>query len=556
MLVFLLSISFLAFLFRSQLEIYYRIWFLENRLKDVSLSTLQIGDKKYELKSGKPMSKLNSLDTLSVLNLAAYYQWNKEDPLFYSPDLDIDSLKTVINKINIDQDNLLTMMKENEHIYPTDFLRSFVEASNYMRSFLQNPSINTAKSLVEKQKQVAYFYKKESMRLSILIERNNPNDNLSVISLNLKKSKATIVSDLAKIINNSNVLLSEITQREKCLKGVGECKRPGMSFEEPKRKALIEYGQNEKLLDKKLIFDPLATTFDYSKVKGPYIAKTPCFGWGNDFTYQNNYFYLKEDAQTNIQLATDLFFRRLSSQAQIAEERHLVSEGTNYIYIVSSTPYACSYSEYLAEISEMNIFLKKNKPILSTVKFNNSSNRKMFEKALSIEEQFFQSKYPSYENAQILSQYYGYLYKLISSGKILMDTNPSLKDEILRRKLVLNLKLGNYDKILSYVEGVITYTGTLAKLEWTPDNTFVTKILYPYRNFYGVMYMPFSPAIFRQSEKLSYIDKVLVKNAMIIDGPAMSYTQAVKKYSQGVILRWFASQPEYYKEFKKIIPQN
>ena len=76
LLVFLLSISFLAFLFRSQLEIYYRIWFLENRLKDVSLSTLQIGDKKYELKSGKPMSKLNSLDTLSVLNLAAYYYPN------------------------------------------------------------------------------------------------------------------------------------------------------------------------------------------------------------------------------------------------------------------------------------------------------------------------------------------------------------------------------------------------------------------------------------------------------------------------------------------------
>ncbi len=533
---FLIIIS-IIFFFGQQIGSFYRIFTLEKSLKDISLN-FQIDGKNYHVINGNPVGNLNSSEKLKVLNLAAFYQWNKEDPLFYSPDLNIDNLNKVINKINIDQEKLLNVIKENEHIYPTDFLKAFVESSVLMRQFINNPTAENANILITKQKKAVYFSNKEALSLSAYIIAREPNTKFGAISLSVKNSIGSVVSDLSKIADNSKILLAEIVKRENCLKGTGGCVRPGFRFDKPTVSHLVEFHPKEQLLDKKLIFDPLATTFINSLVKGPYIAKTPCFGWGDNFTNQDHLFYLKEDPQANILLATDIYFRRIIPWSQSQVERDLIKEGINYVRAPSSKLYSCPYGQDLAEISEMHLFLSQNKPMLSSIKFTDKNDMVLLDNSKKIEKQFFQSKYPSYENAQILSQYYGYIYLLVINDKTYLDSNSPLVDELLRRKLVLSLKLGDFDKILIYTDMSIQNSVNFEKLFSKPRTDFIKTSLYPFRNFYGVMYLPFSSAVFRSSDELTYIDKVKIEGATRLDGPQMLYSQAITKYLAVEINKW------------------
>ena len=128
------------------------IWTLENQYKDVSIKDLNFDGKDYSIKNGKVIGNTDLNTKLKVLRFVAFYQWDREDPLFYSPDLDTQNLKSVTERMSVEQEKLLSIVKETIHVYPTDFLNAFSDVSSFTKKFLQNPSINDAKILIEKQK--------------------------------------------------------------------------------------------------------------------------------------------------------------------------------------------------------------------------------------------------------------------------------------------------------------------------------------------------------------------------------------------------------------------
>jgi len=513
---------------------------LTKLLEDVSIPKIEVGAKEYSIKNGRVEQKVNVFTSVKILRLVAFYQWNKEDPIFYSPDLNIKKIYNSVLKTEESQKKLFAALKTKDRIYPIDFLKSFTETASITQNFFLRPSLEAAKMLSLKQSQTASVYKKDAQSLATLIRDKNKYTNKqlkSVVLFNVEESIETVVSDIDKLALNADVLLNELMKREKCLKGMSKCIRPSSNYVRPVLNLSTNDPVKNKFLDKKIIF--------YNKkqneliVRGPYRAKTPCFGWGENYSYPKHYFYVRQDSGTiDIQLADETYFKKINSYTVNPLDRIFLQNGIDHRIVASSTLYMCTYSGNLAEISEMDTFLNENKPLFYTVNIDSKEpDSDFFKEANYVEEKVFNSTYPDYEDLKTLSSYYGYAYKLISHNNIFNYPNQIFKEELLRRKIVINAKLGDFYKILNYTNSIIDYS---IQLEWTkPKGNIEYALLYPYRSYYSIMYMPFSDVVYRQTENLEYLDKTHVNNAVSLNGGYISYTQAITKYPMNEIAKWF-----------------
>jgi len=520
----------------------FRIFNLEHKFSDISMQ-IKIKDESYSVIHGHINGNLNILKRVKLMDLLAFYQWTKEDPLFYSPDLNTDKLIQVVNSIDEHQRKYLDYIKEKNHIYPTDFLKSFAQVAKLTREFLKSPTLEMAQNLIAKQKKTTHFYKIEAENLSSVILKKGPNKKFAPVTILSARSTETITSGLALIAGNASLLSSEIDKRELCLMARGDCLRPSNKFEKPASLVIDDSNLKKAFLDKKLIFAPLEKTFDDSSIQGPYRAKTPCFGWGENFSSPEHYFYINNKTEDiDIELATEIYFRKLSSGTQAPDEKILKDSGINYLHANASGYYYCDNNEYFAEIAELDRFLLENKPVLSVVNpFEDKLNIAVFEKARAYEKAFFESKYPSYENLRVLGLHYGYLYKVISQDKNYSNKNSLQEGDLLQRYLVITRKLGYFEKLLYHADGFIKFNIDLDPLLGR-NHDFAYNALYPFRNFYGVMYLPFSPVVYRTNEKPPYVNKINIKNSVMLDGAYMSYSQAITKYPKNEILSWFTKR--------------
>lgn len=519
-------------------------------LKDVTLENISIEGGNYSLRDGKIYENGNQIFWFfpgnkekieKVLNVAGFYMWNKEDPLFDSPDLNVSEFSKSVSLLDTQQKILLSSLKQTNPLYPTEFLKEFVKTAALNREFMKKPSAEKAAELLKSQKKTAELYKKESSSLKSAIRKSE----LTPITFNLQLSNKTVLKDLDKIIKNGDSLEEEITKREKCLSG-GRCERPGLHFTEPGNLPKMNLLPNPPALSADFVY------YERSKNShGPYATNTACFGWGDNFTQPLNYFYIRkvmpEENTTgkdrnlsylNIQLATDIFFRKLLPDSQTAGEKELYELGYKYIYSGTTTPYNCPDRNSFMEIAQIDFLLHEEKPILQEVELPNASYK-------NFEREFFEQKYPSFEQLSYLSKIYGYLYKEIlenPNADWAQKLKPQ-KDELLERYLGTQRKLGNAPLALNshifFIEGL----NQRQELEKRYDESYIKDFIYPFRNFYGIMYLPFTSSVWRTEENLDYMDKVQVKGAVDPEtGGYISYTQAKKLYSEEEIRSWFTGK--------------
>lgn len=481
-----------------------------------------------------------------VRGLDGFYRWTKEDPLFYSPDLDINGMENAVSNIEKDQEDLLLYLNRKEHIYPTDFLKEFAKTAFQTSVFLKNPSKNQAQLLIEYQRKTVNLYRNEIRTLLNIIPTAYPDRNFSSVSINVSLSIGTIMDDLKKMENNSNVLLDEISRRERCLEEKDKCKIPSNNFKKPLISSPSKPSNIPNFIDKKFIFSPTSRFFNLP-VMGPYRVKTGCFGLNPDHSHPEKYFYILPITRGGvnegpvIKLATDVYFQVLNSDSILSWEREFANAGIKYIYSEASSPYRCNDANYLLEVSQINLFMTSNKPIFNQIKTDSRLDIVFLNNAQNFEKSFFESTYASYEDAQILADYYGYMYKLISDNSGLARKYAEISDEFLVRKLNLTRKLGGFAGMLNFSDAFIKTDIPVQKERNLINLTPI--FIYAFKNYYGIMFTSFSSSIYRNTEKLNYVDQIYVENSIILDGARMSYTQAIRKYSQEEILKWFAEKP-------------
>lgn len=521
-----------------------------NSLSDVTLNNISIDGKTYSLKDRKVYEGEKQLfwfiptqrDTVNkVVSLAGFYMWNKEDPLFNSPDLNVSELKNSVNTLTKEQELHLKAFNQTIPPYPTRFLAQFVKAASLDKDFLKNPSLQKADELIKAQKEAAQLYKKDMLTLRSQI----PESSQSAVTPNLQLSSKIVRGDLEKISTNNTSLINELDKREKCLMGKNNCTRPSLSFSKPSTTTpKTNSNPPDALLSPDIIF--------YARPKrdnkGPYSTTTSCFGWGNNFTKPISYFYLRKTPSTtedginnslyfNIQLATDVIFRKLNTDSITAGEKELFNQGIKYIYNGTTSPYNCPDRTFFADISQLDLFLTTKKPILQDMQLPDLS-------AKTYEKSFFEQKYPSFQSLSYLANTYEYLYRQMVENPQASWVREILpyKDELLQRSLSIQRKIGNLPLVLNSHTMYIKGLKSRQEIEQKFNPRYIKEFVYTFRNFYGMMFLPFSPSVWRSNNNLEYSEKVYVIGTIDPDGAYISYHQAQKIYSQEEIYSWYLAQ--------------
>lgn len=507
---------------------------LTNLLSGVYVEKIRMEGKDYSIKNGRLQEDIDEKTALKIMRLAAFYQWNKEDPLFDSPDFNPEDLIRTIGIIEEEETKLQNILGRKESIYPINFLKNLAEVSKKNREFLNDPSDAMTQDLIGKQKETASLYKKEAQDLLNII----PSSTLDSggISFNVRITGKVITEDFKKIVKNAESLAEEIKKRELCYLGQGICIRPMHSFMLPVEKQSTP--ETPLFLEHKLIYP-----HPEADIRGPYRALSPCFGWGETFSHPEHYFYIAHNSKiptkpdlsyVRVELATDAFYRKVTKG-----HPGLGNVDADHIYVPSNLGYLCSYAGYIAEIGQISLFLSKYKPIFEAFETAPSNIKSFFAKALAFETKFFNESYQSYKDLSTLSAYYAYAYKILSeNSNAPWINNYGKKEEFLKRYLEIDRKLGTISP--SILRLLLLTIGTTENYELIDEvSSRAWEYVYTFKNYYGISYLPFSRSVWRSQDQLQYLEKKYIKGALGINGGYLNYNEAVKHYTSEEIEKFY-----------------
>lgn len=507
---------------------------LSGLIPDVS-QNFSVAGQTYTLKAGRVEGDVAPETKLEIMRLAAFYQWTLEDPLFWSPDLELSELKTSVDNLKEEHERLIEAMEASTNLYPVEFLDKWVETANLTKDFIDNPTDLQTGRLINTQKELIKLYEKEVSELSGEI----PEKEMKLVGLNTLHTPKTLKADLGKIKENAKALRGEIEKRENCLTGKGECTRPAYGFKKPKSGANQPEEPNDDLLDPELVYQHPddKRLYQSTQSSGPYSIQTPCFGWNDDLSSPTHYFYVKgakylkyNKEYPDVKLATDVYLYKLSPDSEVYSDRQKALQGIEYEHLGSTNMYLCPDLAYLVQIAQLDSFRNSKSPILQNTEADNETKE--------AEKQFFAEPYPSWEALSVLADYYAYTYYTLTQNP---NADGKLKAETLARYLEVKSQLGSFDKVLNWAVKFIP--GFSSDFENNKEHKLTgidqkRRNFYISKNFYGLMFLPFSPSFWRRNDSLAYLEKILVKNAI---GPGLSYLnykEAIKNYSEEEIEKW------------------
>lgn len=527
--------------------------------RDINFEKIEFEGNYYSIINGRVIGGVTNEKKIKIQRLVEFYQWNKEDPLFDSPDIDPQSFINVVDSLNQANNEISKTVKRVEHLGPSDFLNAMGRAITVNREFLIKPSDILAKQLLAVQKQTANFYLQESTNILSVI---NPPLDVSPASFGIVTTSQIVVSDFEKIIKNGKALLDEIEKRQNCLEVKGECLRPILTIKKPERlvpksEKIPNFIPKEKLFS---IKDPHRVTKAGDKMidrfKGPYKVASPCFGWGENFSWPDYYFDIVTFERKNnnllkfpimgIKLATGGHFRKVSDDPGASlEEQKLYQQGFKYVPVGSISLYMCLYQGHIAELLEIYNFLLKNQPVFPNSEINAKNDIKLFfQEAKGVEEFFFNKQYQSYKELSNLADYYGFAYKLIaqSPDEDWAKNLSNQKEIFLERSIAIKRKLGRIHLFL--INNLLSVNTLKKRLIVNSDqvtDSYIRGFLYTFRNAYGLVYFPFSQSVWRLNEDPEYLKRVIVKDTDGLDSQFLSYNKALEKYSEDEVQKWLSS---------------
>jgi len=165
--------------------------------------------------------------------------------------------------------------------------------------------------------------------------------------------------------------------------------------------------------------------------------------------------------------------------------------------------YLCSDLSYQAKLATLDSFFQeyRTKPIIFKIDPKEVRNTQLLNSAKEFEQDFFNDKFPGENNMIILSNYYINLYKEVQ--------NQELRDELLKRYLIITRKLSNFHLVLNNV--AYDFLRTIKEEEKKPGSMQTSEMLYSYiylfRTAWSLNYLTFSPSVWR-SKPIQFFEKM------------------------------------------------
>lgn len=499
-------------------------------------------------------SYINIFSKNSISSLDQFYLWTKEDPLFTSPDFDPDQFKVVVSFLEKEQSAYQVFLKDSAAIFPVNFLKDLSEVAGYHNKFMGNPSPESAKQLLNSYSKTQADYTNDLDQLIKTIKLNPMTDSTHSVNFVLLDTSTTskiILDDLFKLRLNAASLNDEIQKRKICLESGKGCKLLVNTFTKPKLLGISDKISKADFLPLDLIFPELK---DKTKLRGPYIVSTPCFGWDSNLKPKAYPFYIMEqedkrdfvltDKKLNIQisrLATTRYFRKVREGNQ--EERLMRGRGLIWIPTIETNIYLCPDSSFQNTLAALDRFYVKYKDDRLFKRLKSIANlpdeiTSVINEGLDLEDKFFyqdNQELPAEADAENLANYYGYAYAVIEKykGTSWFKLLSVEQDNLLNRYLEYNRKLSNVSLILYRATGNFSSLRIRSTVDSLKNETYV----YLNRNMYGLVYFPFSPSFYKLTDPLFFLEKRLVE-AVSPNGHFMNYQQALSLYTPAEIAKW------------------
>ena len=497
---------------------------------------------------------------ISNKNLAQFYLWTLEDPLMTSANFNTDKFSKALIVLENEENIFIKEFKFSGRIFPISFLKDIITISNLHNNFITYPTFENAKSLIKEYKVAVRDYRNDALNLKLYAQKSaadnskNKIGNIHIFGINNITDMQTYYNDLDKIIQNADLLDKEISNREVCLEAGKGCIRPANDF------------SNFKLEENSVIFtkqDMISRHYKYVQGNpvlnwfGPYIASTECLGWSNNLEKKVYPFWLirkNVDYSLNqgskivlteslLKVANDVYFR-------VPQDYELKSDpNLKWIRQLETNNYMCPDMSYKAKVNSIDFLYSnyKNKPIftkLLKIQGLPGDFRQFLLTGQKLEQKFFNSEFPSEQDADNVANYYGLLYKkIILLAQQYNRTNPSWLS------LLYNQRIAILNVYLEYNRGLYGSDELLAnlmddlrgfRLQQENLNTSAQApdlFTYMARSGWGFLYLPFSKSFYRNNTPLDYIVKEVVNN-IGKDQAFLDYKEAIKDYSKSEVDSW------------------
>ena len=496
-------------------------------------------------------------------NLAQFYLWTMEDPLFTAPGFDVDKISSILKMVKNENDIYLKKYNFQGNIFPIDFLNDLINVTKRHNDFVNNPNASNAAKLIASYKTAVKDYRQDILNLRQSSEKlvpQNPKIDLNkvyLVKVNTTSSMQTFFNDLDKIRLNADALTKEIAKRENCLeKGIG-CIRPVNEFNNfTVENKSISFNKKD-ILPKDILWGSFATMSAISTWSGPYIVSTQCFGWSDDFDKKPYLFDLIKVKRKYPFFEKPINFTQF--YAQFANDRiyKFPEDYERKIFVnlkrnptIPSNDYMCPSADYRTKLNSINYLFTnyKNKQIFSNLlKLDGISDeaKYYFMSGQKLEKKFFDAEFSSEIDADNLVNAYGLLYQ-----KILLwmqkdgDMNNNWLKPLFRQRFdVLNLYLG-YKRGLVGIDELMSSSMYYLHVFRLQDEVFdlrtKTPDIYVYmsRSSWGLFYFPFSKSFYRYDKQPDYLLKIKVNNVGK-EKRFINYKQALENYSLDEIKSWY-----------------
>ena len=530
---------------------------LEKKLADINIEKIKLANDPadYRVKQGEVFTDGGKVDKLKqpakvkkVLAIAFLYQKTLEDPLFTAPDFKVGDLKKSIDEMGSVQKRFLDAKLIPKPIFPLKFLDELAKVQDKEQSLLVGgTSESKIADLLGEYQSAQKSYNQEIGDFTALYDdKVKAGPETRFVFLNTLSSGEVVKKDLKTINENAKALEAEIKSRENCLKSA-DCGDRGLI-------ALDKVPRFEEVPLPKTVIDDvlLVSRYLHSVKRGPYEVATPCFGLpGKANSEAKKYpFYVIDSVddlfQSNhktifLKQSNQVYFRRLNKDDPV--DRELIDQGQTWNWFPETNTYSCLNLEYQPTLATMDYFVTEYKsPVLPELeKLNlNEADKKKIKAMIDFEDAFYKSKYITADNFENLKKVYLGAYESLVRNK-LDYSQARVKGEILKRALLIDRKLANFDKIVN--QNLLILKVTLVRdIEILKEGKIGLENFFPLfltaRSTYSLLYFPFSRSMWRLGDKPAYLENESV-NLIGSEHEYMSLDQAKEKYSSTEINSWY-----------------
>lgn len=287
-------------------------------------------------------------------DLNNFYDLTLEDPLFYSSFLNHDEFERAINGLEESESKLKEALARGGEIvtgkeinlFPIQFLKDLALINKKTNEFIEKPSINLAKDLLDSYDAATDSY---LQGISSLIQNLRKDEEMILFFVDSASSSEIIKNDFLVIRENGYKLKEEIEKRRECLMGTGNC-QDLLSKKESNSHLTV----NEEFNLKGEKIDFIKDVLPYHEegiIKGPYKIKSFCWESPN-FEHWLYLIYAKQDNKilSLPKSAEQNYYRRIPSPPRTEEHAAILGRGLEFVSQIETTTYQCTDLTFYPEL--------------------------------------------------------------------------------------------------------------------------------------------------------------------------------------------------------------